>query len=247
MKHLIKIVSVAAVAALTLSCVSAFAKSDKSKAGQETASTQVTVEEKKAERGRAKRPELTEEEKAAKAEKMKAKLAEKLAEGKITQEEYDAALARIESGDFKPDRRGGRDKADKPELTEEEKAARAEKAKAKLAEKLAEGKITQEEYDEALAKIESGDFKPDRKGGKDKAEKPELTEEEKAARVEKAKAKLAEKLAEGKITQEEYDEALAKIESGDFKPDHRGGNGHSKHKPHDKAADETKENESTVE
>ena len=77
--------------------------------------------------------------------------------------------------------------------------------------------------------------------------KPELTEEEKAARVEKAKAKLAEKLAEGKITQEEYDEALAKIESGDFKPDHRGGKGHSKHKPHDKAADETKENESTVE
>ena len=168
MKHLIKIVSAAAVAALTLSCVSAFAKSDKSKAGQETASTQVTVEEKKAERGRDKadKPELTEEEKAAKAEKMKAKLAEKLAEGKITQEEYDAELARIEAGDFKPDRRGGRDKADKPELTEEEKAAKAEKMKAKLAEKLAEGKITQEEYDAELARIESGDFKPDHKGGK---------------------------------------------------------------------------------
>ena len=110
MKHLIKIVSVAAVAALTLSCISAFAKSGKSGAGQETAASQVTVEDKKADRvkpeckggkDKADKPELTEEEKAAKAEKMKAKLAEKLAEGKITQEEYDAALARIEAGDLK--------------------------------------------------------------------------------------------------------------------------------------------------
>ncbi len=196
MKHLSKIVTAAAVAALSLSCVSAFAMGERSNAGQETAQT--NVEEKKADRS-------------------------------------------------KPECKGGKDKAEKPELTEEEKAARAEKAKARLAEKLAEGKITQEEYDEKLAKIEAGDFKPDFKGGRDKADKPELTEEEKAARAEKAKAKLAEKLAEGKITQEEYDEALAKIESGDFKPDHRGGKGHSNHKPHDKAADETKENESTVE
>ena len=103
MKHLIRIVSVAAAAALALGCVTAFAKGNKSGAAQETASSQVTVEEKKADRCRdkANRPELTEEEKAAKIEKIKAKLAEKLAEGKITQEEYDAELARIEAGDFR--------------------------------------------------------------------------------------------------------------------------------------------------
>ena len=114
MKHLFKIVTVAAVAALTLSCASAFAKGDKARAGRETASSQTNVENTSADgsrqncKGKGSKPELTEEEKAARAEKAKEKLAARLADGKITQEEYDAELARIESGDFKPDHKAGK-------------------------------------------------------------------------------------------------------------------------------------------
>lgn len=46
----------------------------------------------------------------------------------------------------------------------------------------------------------------------------EMTEEEKAARIENFKAKLAEKLAAGEITQEKYDEIIANMESGNFPP-----------------------------
>lgn len=58
----------------------------------------------------------------------------------------------------------------------------------------------------------------------------ELTEEQKAERKaktqEKAKEMLAKQLEEGKITQEEYDEKLAKIESGEFEfGGHRRGHG----------------------
>ena len=62
----------------------------------------------------------------------------------------------------KPEGKGGR--MAMPELTEEKKAELAEKLKADLAEKLADEKITQEEYDEAIEKIESGDFRPSGKG-----------------------------------------------------------------------------------
>lgn len=94
-------------------------------------------------------------------------------------------------------------------LSEEEKEAMIEKIKASLAEKLTAGKITQEEYDAAIAKIESGDFrlcgkgfKPkndtgsfkfgkaafDGKGFQDiKNKLSELTEEERAAMMEKFK------------------------------------------------------------
>jgi len=43
----------------------------------------------------------------------------------------------------------------------------------------------------------------------------ELTEEQIAERVENARERLAQKLADGTITQEEYDERLAAIESGE--------------------------------
>ena len=56
-----------------------------------------------------------------------------------------------------------------------------------------------------------------------KGEKPQrqqLTEEEKAAKLEtmkeNCKKMLDKQLAEGKITQEQYDEAIAKLESGEF-------------------------------
>lgn len=68
----------------------------------------------------------------------------------------------------------------------------------------------------------AGEFKPmgkdfDKMKGQP-SEKPELTDEEKAERLEDMKAKLSEKLEAGEITQEQYDERIAAIESGDFKP-----------------------------
>jgi uncharacterized membrane protein len=78
---------------------------------------------------------------------------------------------------------------------------------------LAEGKITQEQYDEKLAAIESGEWR----GGFGKfpeGERPELTEEQKAEAKAKEQERLDKMLAEGKITQEQYDEKLSAIESG---------------------------------
>ena len=51
----------------------------------------------------------------------------------------------------------------------------------------------------------------------EKVQKPELTEEQKAEMLEKAKAALDEKLASGEIEQEKYDEMLAKLEAGDLR------------------------------
>jgi len=125
---------------------------------------------------------------------------------------------------------------EKTKQTEEEKAARAETMKENrkkaLDERLAAGKITQEKYDEAIAKLESGEFRFGEKGFKGgRGERPnkaatELTEEEKTVRAETMKENwkkaLDERLAAGKITQEKYDEAIAKLESGEFKFPGRG-------------------------
>ena len=127
MKHLGKIIAVAAIAALSLSCASALAKGDKT--GTVTPSAQVGSEEmckhnRKGGKDAASRPELTEEEKAARAEKAKEKLTEKLEAGKITQEEYDAELAKIESGDFGHGRKGDKDHSKhKPQSKTENEAA----------------------------------------------------------------------------------------------------------------------------
>ncbi len=50
-----------------------------------------------------------------------------------------------------------------------------------------------------------------------KAVKVELTEEQKAEMTENVKAKLDEKLASGELSQEQYDEIIAKVESGDLR------------------------------
>ena len=64
--------------------------------------------------------------------------------------------------------------------------------------------------------------------GFEKPAMPEMTEEQKAEMLEKAKEQLATMLEEGKITQEQYDEYLAKLESGEmvrlFSGDFRGKN-----------------------
>ena len=124
MKHLGKIVVVAAIVALSLSCASALAKGDSGKTGKLIPSVRLDSEETSKRGGRdgAKKPELTEEEKAERAEKTKEKLAEKLEEGKITQEEYDAELEKIESGDFEHGRKGGKDHS-KPQSKTENAAA----------------------------------------------------------------------------------------------------------------------------
>ena len=52
---------------------------------------------------------------------------------------------------------------------------------------------------------------------KEKPSKVAMTEEEKTAKIEKLKTDLATKLEAGEITQEEYDDAVAEIEAGNFK------------------------------
>ncbi len=131
------------------------------------------------------------------------------------------------------------------EITEEQKAEMLEKCKTHLKEMLDSGKITQEEYDASIQKIENGEFAPvgfgkgpsmgmgrgkgpmmgakpgngfGRMNGKGNfkadAPKQELTEEQKAEMKEKSKTRLKEMLDAGKITQEEYDAELENIENG---------------------------------
>lgn len=91
--------------------------------------------------------------------------------------------------------------SERPELTEEEKAEMKARRDERLAQDLADGKITQEEYDEMI----NSDFQI---GRGNRGERPELTEEEKAEMKAKRDERLAQDLADGKITQEEYDERI---------------------------------------
>ena len=122
-------------------------------------------------------------------EDMKARLTQDLADGKITQEQYDERMAAVENGEMHG-MRGGRSGfcGEMPELTDEQKAEmEAKKAemqeemKARLAHDLADGKITQEQYDERIAAVENGKMHGMR-GGKPgfNGEMPELTDEQKA-------------------------------------------------------------------
>ena len=119
-----------------------------------------------------------------------------------------------------------------PELTEEQKAEISEKVKAELAEKLEAGTITQEEYDEYIAKLDSGEFpvgirgRGNGFGGMEKPEASELTEEQKAEMMTKMQEKISTLLAKGEITQEQYDDYLAKINSGELPFKGMGGKGH---------------------
>ncbi|MCL2821186.1 MAG: hypothetical protein FWD38_10275 [Oscillospiraceae bacterium] len=63
----------------------------------------------------------------------------------------------------------------------------------------------------------------DRAGRANKAERLPLTDEQIAEKTEKLLDKLEQKLADGKITQEEYDEKLIKIENGEFNQFERSG------------------------
>ncbi len=129
------------------------------------------------------------------------------------------------------------EKGEKPELTEEQKASMLaemlEKLTVKLDEMLANGEITEEQYNERLEKLEAGEIpfghtvgkgfgrgikgeKPEMPKDFEKPEKPELTEEQKAEMLEKLTEKLDEMLANGEITEEQYNEYLAKVEAGEL-------------------------------
>ena len=153
-------------------------------------------------------------------------------EENMTKSERPAFSMKAKDNDAPMAKQEKKEKPSKVAMTEEEKTAKIEKLKTDLATKLEVGEITQEEYDEKLAKIEARDFMRGNKGGRGvKGEKPEMTDEEKAAKIEELKADLAAKLEAGEITQEEYDEKLAKIEAGDFIRGDKGGRSVKGEKP----------------
>jgi len=114
------------------------------------------------------------------------------------------------------------------ELTEEQIAERVEHMKERLEQRLADERITQEQFDERMAAIESGDFQMSgrrSRGNGERRERVELTEEQKAERVAQIREKLDQRLADGSITQEEYDEKIAALESGEYPLSGRGKRG----------------------
>ena len=117
------------------------------------------------------------------------------------------------------------------ELTDEQKSEMEanktemqEEMRARMAQEFADGKITQEQYDEWITAIENGEMRGIRGGRLGfKGEMPELTDEQKAEMEAKRaemqtelKARLAQELADGKITLEQYDERISAIEKGDI-------------------------------
>jgi uncharacterized membrane protein len=106
-------------------------------------------------------PLMTEEQKAEMQSKMEERLAQALADGKITQEQYDSILDGSCEGRMMHrfgsfcggmmHKFGGRGfKSEKPDLTDEQKAEMQSKMEERLAQALADGKITQEQYDSIL-------------------------------------------------------------------------------------------------
>lgn len=129
--------------------------------------------------------EFTEEEKAERLEQMKSKLAQQLADGMITQEQYDEMITAFENWDFSM-MKGLKNhfEWDRVELTEEQKAEMLENMKTRLAERLANNEISQAQYDEMIANMESWNFMMGFKWSHS-MERPELTEEQKAEMLEK--------------------------------------------------------------
>ena len=100
------------------------------------------------------RMELTEQQKTDMQAKMNERLEQALADGTITQEQYDAMIDALQNGEW-PNR---------AELTEQQKADMQAKMNERLAQALEDGTITQEQYDEILTAFENGE-RPTHKGG----------------------------------------------------------------------------------
>lgn len=129
--------------------------------------------------------------KQAKQELYQERLAEKVASGKITQEQADAKLAWRDA------------------TPEERKTLRLAKLQANLAEAVASGKITQEKADAKLAWFHS------------------TPAERKAQRLTKLESQLAAAVAVGKITQAQADTKLSKAQT---RSDGERGKGKKKHR-----------------
>lgn len=127
----------------------------------------------------------------------------------ISEEASDTSLTRRAKGASRNN--------EKLELTDEQKVEKFENIKEKLAEQLKDGKITQEQYDQAISDIAEG--KKPMSLGKGKQgfankERPELTVEQKTEIADKMKEKLAQQLEDGNVTQEQYNQAIKNIEEG---------------------------------
>ena len=92
------------------------------------------------------------------------------------------------------------------------------------------------ENPEVRGAYEAAENRTRRNDRRERAEREPLTEEQIAERVESIREKLAQRLEDEKITQEEYDEKIAALESGEY-PLHgrgsRGSKGDKTEKPDD--------------
>lgn len=169
------------------------------------------------------------------------KLEQALADGKITEEDYNMKKERltmiqeaIQNGempeglakrgkkDNKEDRKGRFNEEAFSALSQEEQIAKVDEMIAGLQAKLQDGKIDQERYDEILAKmedmktkIENGEeisFVRGKTGFKKFKGFAELSKEEKLAKVDEMLAKLQEKYEAGNVEEERYNNAKAKLE-----------------------------------
>jgi len=112
------------------------------------------------------------------------------------------------------------------ELTEEQIAERVENARERLQQRLNDGRITQDEFNERIAALDSGEYQFSGRssrgsGSRDRgSDRAELTDEQRAQRLaerlESARERLEQRLADGSITQEEYNEKLEALESGEY-------------------------------
>lgn len=117
----------------------------------------------------------------------------------------------------------GREKFNFAEITLNDEQSEILKAKVNedLKEMLDAGQITEKQYEYVSARVEKGGFGGHGFGfGKQmpgKGKMPEITEEQKEEFKAKIKENLKAKLDAGEITQEQYDEFIKGVESGDFK------------------------------
>jgi|GEM_PF-5522333 len=103
------------------------------------------------------------------------------------------------------------------QLTDEEKAQVLEDLQTTLNQLVADDVLTQDEADDLYAKYEDGDFGGCPGGAGDaKGTPPELTDEQKAAQLEKIQTELDQKVTDGDLTQDEADEIYAACEDGDM-------------------------------
>lgn len=102
-------------------------------------------------------------------------------------------------------------------LSKEGTTQHLEHMKEGLAQALNDGKLTQEQYDEMITNLESGEFPlMKRRGEWPKLQITELSEEQKSEMREHMKEKLATELTNNQITQEQYDEMITNLENDEF-------------------------------